>query len=188
MADITSEQATKITKYASDLMGTVVGKGECFDLVDKALTAAGALSAASYGIVTPTANYIWGAASSVGLAQAGDIVQFSNYQYVKTITTKIVKKDGSGSESFVEDGQGRPHHSAIVSSVEGNGVVTILEQNVGKTRKVMTNRLFFTTRAEPEIITTDPAGTTTTVTTVITVTGTTLFYRPQAAPPAAPTP
>ncbi len=179
MADITSAQATQITQFASTRMGQQVGDGECFTLVDQALRGAAARSAASYGTITPEANYVWGRAITLGQAQAGDVIQFNNYRYVKTVTTKIVRRDGSENESTTEEEQSRPHHSAIVASVGGQGAVTVLEQNVEGARRVVRNGLFFTSRSEPPVITIDAAGTSTTVTTVITVSGQNWFYRPE---------
>ena len=96
--------------------GSRVGDGECFTLVDQALRAAGTRSAARCGPITPNANYIWGRAITVGQAQAADVIQFSNYRYVRRVTTKIVRADGSEDESFAEEEQSRPHHTAIVAS------------------------------------------------------------------------
>ena len=82
-------------------------------------------------------------------------------------------------ESFTEDEQSRPHHSAILASVGGQGAVTVLEQNVESVRNVVRNGLFFTSRSLPPAVTIDSAGTSTTVTTVITVSGQSWFYRPE---------
>lgn len=179
MADINSQQATQITQFASTRMGQQVGDGECFTLVDQALRGAGARSAASYGTITPEANYVWGRAITVGQAQAGDVIQFSNYRYVKRVTTKIVRRDGSEEESFTEVEQSRPHHTAIVAIVEGQGAVTVLEQNVEGVRRVSGQGLFFTSLSAPPVISIDAGGTSTTVTTVITVGGQSRFYRPE---------
>lgn len=180
MSDIASQQATQITQFASTRMGQQVGDGECFNLADQALRGAGTRSAASYGTITPEANYVWGRAITVGQAQRGDIIQFSNYRYVKTVTTKIVRRDGSENESFSEEEQSRTHHTAIVAGVGGQGAVTVREQNVEGVRRVSRNGLFFTSRSEPPVITIDGAGTSTTVTTVIEVSGQSWFYRPEA--------
>jgi len=80
-----------------------------------------------------------------------------------------VTEDDSGTttEEHAED---RPHHTAIVESVDGNGAVTVLEQNSPEGSAVRRTQLFFTAR------TTTSGNRTTT----ITVSGTFWFYRPEA--------
>jgi len=141
----------QVLAFASSKFGQTVGGGECFDLADRALRAAGALSAADYGELTPNADYEWGLAVMLSSVQPGDIIQFSNYSY------RIDHADSWEEHS-------RPHHTAIVAAVGQNGAITVYEQNVGTgsgARRVQRNQLYFqNTRS-------------------ITVSGSFRFFRPQ---------
>jgi hypothetical protein len=141
--------------------GERVGDGQCFALADRALRNAGARSAADFGRVTDDADYVWGTPVTLADVRPGDIIQFRDYQYLK----RVDNADGS----FREVGGGRPHHTAIAERVDGNGAITVLEQNF-EGSPVRRSQLFFT------------AGTTTNggQTTTVTVSGTFWFYRPQA--------
>lgn len=158
-----SVDAQTVLNYASDNNGKSVGTGECFDLADKALKKAGAKSAADYGKVTPDADYIWGSAIDIGSVQPGDIVQFRNYGFDMEIDTPT--------ETSTFDGT-RPHHTAIVKSVDSDGRITVWEQNIpdGVKAPVTSNPLYFKSYEKTE------GGTKTTV----TVRGTFKFYRPQS--------
>ena len=153
--------ASQIVAFPRQHYGERVGDGQCFALADRALRGAGARSADHYGTITGDADYVWG--TPVGLAdvRAGDVIQFRNYEWLK----RVDRDDGS----FREDGGGRPHHTAIVESVDANGAVTVLEQNV-KGSPVRRTQMFFS------------SGTFTSghETITITVSGTFWFYRPQA--------
>ena len=144
--------ASRVVSYATRLLGQRVGDGECFTLVDRALRPAGAKSAADFGTVTPTADYVWGTEVSLPDVRSGDIVQFRDYRYDR----EVEHDDGSADMDFQE----RPHHTAIVEHVHGGGALTVLEQNASVGTGVARARLFFST------------GTTT-----ITVQGTVWFYR-----------
>jgi hypothetical protein len=157
--------ADQIVGYARRQSGTRVGDGECFTLTDRALQAAHAKSARDYGTVTPTADYTWGAATTLANLQPGDVVQFRDYSY----TREDVTANSRGTRT-VERTEGRPHHTAIVQSVDGNGAVTVLEQNSPAGSGVRRTQLFFTSRSSK-------SGDTTTT---ITVSGTFWFYRPEA--------
>jgi hypothetical protein len=151
----------QVVRFARDNVGRSVGSGECFDLVDQALRNAGAKSAADFGTVTPNADYVWG--SSVGLANVrpGDIIQFRNYRYDRTIETD------TGTDT---DFQERPHHTAIVDRIDGGGAITVLEQNVPDGSPGQRSQLFFSS------VSANSAGRRTT----IRVQGRFRFYRPQA--------
>ena len=157
--------ADQIVSYARRRLSTRVGNGQCFTLVDGALRGAHAQSAADYGSVTPDADYTWGTPVSLTDLQPGDVIQFRDY----TFHSVVVTDTGSSVVTDELDGD-RPHHTAIVSSVDGNGAVTVLEQNAPDGSAVSRNRLYFT------------SGTTTSGnrTTTITVRGTFWFFRPQA--------
>jgi hypothetical protein len=154
----------QVLGYARRHHGERIGDGQCFALADRALSSAGARSAADYGTVAPDADYTWG--TSIGLAdlQPGDIIQFRDYRYDREVTTE----NANGSTTTDTDFQERPHHTAIVESVQG-GEVVVLEQNAPDGSAVRRSHLFFT------------AGTTTSgrTTTTIQVQGTFWFYRPQ---------
>ena len=157
--------ADQIVSYARRRLSTRVGNGQCFTLVDGALRGAHAQSAADYGTVTPDADYTWGTPVSLTDLQPGDVIQFRDYSFRSVVVTD------TGSATVTDEVEGeRPHHTAIVASVDGNGAVTVLEQNAPEGSAVSRNRLYFT------------SGTTTSghTTTTITVRGTFWFFRPQA--------
>jgi CHAP domain-containing protein len=150
----------QVVSFARNRMGQRVGSGECFDLADQALRNAGAKSAADFGTVAPDADYVWG--SSVGLSDVrpGDIIQFRDYRYDRTIETE------TGVDTNFQE---RPHHTAIVERVDGQGALTVLEQNAPQGTPVQRSQLFFSNS------TTSGGGRTTT----ITVQGRFWFFRPQ---------
>ena len=158
----TPSMADRIVGYAQRLRGSRVGDGECSTLADGALRAAHAKSNSDYGVVTDTADYVWGTATTLANLQPGDIIQFRDYSFREDVT------ESNGATRWHTEG--RPHHTAIVQSVDGNGAVTVLEQNSPRGTGVRRKQLFFTSR------TTTSGGTTT----QITVSGTFWFYHPQA--------
>jgi hypothetical protein len=155
----------QVVAYPRRQLGHRVGDGECFTLTDRALRAAGAKSAADFGRVTPDGDYVWGQSVALSDLKPGDVIQFRGYRYDR----EVVTEDGNRRTTNT-DFQERPHHTAIVERADGNGAVTVLEQNVPHGGAVRRNQLFFT------------SGTTTGggVTTTIRVQGTVWFYRPQA--------
>jgi cell wall-associated NlpC family hydrolase len=157
--------ADQIVAYARQRLGTEVGDGECYTLVDRALRNAGAKSAEHYGTVTPDADYVWGTSVNRSELRPGDVIQFRDYSFDRTVDTN--NPDGSGSTAT--DHQERPHHTAIVERIDGEAVV-VLEQNSPEGAPVTRNRLFFRNS------TTSNGNQTTT----ISVQGTFWFYRPEA--------
>jgi hypothetical protein len=160
-----ASMADRIVGYASRKRGERDGDGECYTLVNRALRAAGARVAADYGSVTPDADYVWGTSVTLTDLQAGDVIQFRDY----TFRREDVTDDDSGTTTDELEGE-RPHHTAIVRSVDGDGAVTVWEQNAPEGSAVRSTQLYFT------------SGTTTSGnrTTTITVSGTFWFYRPEA--------
>jgi hypothetical protein len=156
----------RIVAYAQQKSGTRVGNGECFTLADKALKGAGAKSAADFGTVTRDADYKWGSTVSLTDLQPGDIIQFRGYRYDREVTTH----HSNGSTETYEDFQKRPHHTAIVETVDGNGAVTVLEQNAPEGSPVVRSHLFFKSTTIDE----------NNKSTTIKVQGTFWFFRPQA--------
>jgi len=157
--------AQQIVSFAQGRRGTRVGDGQCFALADRALRGAGARSAADYGRVTPTADYEWGTPVTLGDLHAGDVIQFRDYSYTRTVVTEDSRRT-----TTEEHTEGRPQHTAIVESVGSDGAVTVLEQNSPENSPVRRTTLYFT------------AGTTTSGDRTITtqVSGSFWFYRPQA--------
>jgi hypothetical protein len=161
--------ADQILGYARRRSGQRVGNGECFTLVDEALRGAGAQSASNFGRITPNADYTWGQTVTFAELQPGDVIQFRNYRFDRQVVTKTVTPTQTRTSTST-DFQTRPHHTAIVESVDGDGAVTVIEQNVPHGRPVQRTQLFFADS------TTQSGGTTTT----IQVSGTFWFFRPQA--------
>jgi hypothetical protein len=160
----TATLAEKIVAYPRRNAGQKVGDGECFTLVDNALTNAGAKSASAFCTVAPDADYIWGTSVSLGDVRPGDIVQLRNYRFDREVVTKK-----PGEKVTDTDFQEREHHTAIVERVDGAGAVTVLEQNVEGSPVVRT-QLFF-----KDV----PQATADNKTTTIKVSGSFWFYRPQ---------
>jgi hypothetical protein len=156
----------KVVAFAQQHSGQKVGDGECFALVDQALRGAGAKSAADFGTVVPDADYVWGTATTVADAKPGDIIQFRDYRYDREITVE----QADGASSTRTEFQERPHHTAIVASVDGNGAITVLEQNAPERSATHRTQLFFLDRN-------DKSGGTTTK---INVSGRFTIYRPQS--------
>jgi len=181
----------RVHSFAINRQGQPVGRGECFDLADAALRAAGARSAADYGDVGEDTDYIWGSAVQLVDVQPGDILQFRNYEVTIEVMVTRTKtfRDGSTEESEETRTEvyGRPHHTAVVSSRLGGGRLRVLEQNApprGSTtpqRVVRSNELDTVggsstqsaVRQEPDGVVREET------TTTITVTGTIWAYRPQ---------
>jgi hypothetical protein len=163
--DAAPSMVERILSFARRNRGDRVGDGECFTLADRALRGAAAKSAADYGTVTADGDYVWGSAVNLSDLRPGDIIQFRGYRYDREIVTE------TSSEVITEqDSQERPHHTAIVQSVDGNGAVTVWEQNSPERSPVTTTQLFFTSRT----VTSGSRRIT------IQVRGTFWFYRPEA--------
>jgi len=156
----TGDLGEQVVNFARGKVGHRVGSGECFDLAHQALHSAGAKSAADFGSVAKDADYVWGSSVNASDARPGDIIQFRDYRYDRTIETST-REDS--------DFQERPHHTAIVERVDGGGAITVLEQNAPDGSPGKRTQLFFS-----DVSTTSGGRKTT-----IKVQGTFLFYRPQ---------
>ena len=157
----------KVYEYANKKRGQKVGSGECFDLADFALKSINAKSAEDFGKITGNADYVWGKLINFRTAIPGDIIQFRNYKVTITI-----KEEGyfPYKSRFTID---RPHHTAIVSKVNGRDGILVLEQNIGEgsqRRTVQENTLYF---GSPTPVQKGKEKT------IITVSGIAKFYRPQ---------
>jgi hypothetical protein len=157
--------ADLVLKYARGHHGVRVGSGECFALVDLALRAADAKTARDFRTVSADADYIWGTPVRLADLQPGDVIQFRDYVYERVDVTR-----GSSETTTTELAVDRPHHTAIVESVQNDGAVTVWEQNAPVRSPVKRTQLFFTTTSSSH-------GNRTTK---ITVKGTFWFYRPEA--------
>ena len=192
-SDLSLGQAV-VTWTRGKLDQQVPPNGECYDLADAALGEAKAKSARNYGKITPNAHYVWGKEVALKDVQPGDILQFKNFkvhEYKKTVT--VTKRPGVGTTTATanaESWSGRPHHTAIVESNDGNGQFTILEQNVQlagmsePAKYVMRNTMAWKGYSLPpeKKLTMGSGGASieTTVTTSYKVSGSVIAYRPQA--------
>src|SRR6266850_7983960 len=179
----------KIVTFARGKLGQKVGpRGECFDLADAALGAATAKSAKDFGTITETADYVWGDGIDPKDAAPGDILQFRDHVITVTTTVLTITKtpgftEGSRRETNTQTIT-RPHHTAIVESNDGDGKLTVLEQNFAHVKKVKRNVIpwFCIAAGTTEKLTpTKGGGSSETTTTVAsTVEGTLWVYRPKA--------
>lgn len=103
---------SRVIAYAQSKMGQQVDSGECWDLANEALRAAGAHQPGTNGYGT----YVFGAV--VGSPAPGDIIQFENVRFV-----------------YSNHYQDFPHHTAIVESVNGT-TLGLINQNVDNNRTV----------------------------------------------------
>src|SRR5262245_23406229 len=84
-----SDLRKEVLDYASQRKGKKVGNGSCWDLADKALTRAKALSAPNYGAVTHNSDDRWGQPVSLEGALPGDVLQFKDHKAELNTTKKI---------------------------------------------------------------------------------------------------
>lgn len=125
-----------IVAFTNARVNTQVGGGECFDLATAALAQAGAKVAADFGVITPDADYVWGAAAPLTAVQAGDVLQYRNYEAVQATETTITLPLPGGGEVGFGDVTSvsipRPHHTAIAMGAAIDGQLKIMEQNVDR--------------------------------------------------------
>ncbi len=125
----------RLVNYARSHVGQVVGSGQCSSFVDEALKACGARQLDSFGAYGEDDDYVWGQQTSLYSTAAGDVAQFRNYRMVRRETF-----NSRWSEHWDE----RPHHTALVLSNDGNGRMTIAEQNAPEGSPVQIHQLHFT--------------------------------------------
>src|ERR1041385_8863425 len=82
-----ASMADRIVSYARRNRGERVGDGECYTLVNRALSAADAKTARDHGPVSPDADYIWGTSVALADLQPGDVIQFRDYTYERVDVT-----------------------------------------------------------------------------------------------------
>jgi hypothetical protein len=164
-AQTQGSMADRIVSFARQQRGRSVGDGQCFALADRALSSAGAKSAADYGRITRDADYVWGSEVALSDLRPGDVIQFRNYRLELEIVTEAPDATTTRTEEHT-----RPHHTAVVEEVGANGLVTVLEQNSPEGSPTSRARLYFTSGSFT-------SGRTTTT---VRVRGTLWYYRPQA--------
>ena len=114
----------KVIAYVDKVLGTSVGRGECWDLAQQALD----LNLAD-----------WNRQTSFGLTlnpdtdkiKAGDIIQFR--------TVKITEHLPGGATQW--ETLGAPDHTAVIYKVLGNKHYTLAHQNIGGKRSVMKSNI-----------------------------------------------
>jgi len=106
-----SEIQREVVNFAADNVGKRVGRGECWDLADQALRAAGA---------EPPRGYTFGDRIPLTEIQPGDILQFTSARF-----------DEPGYWTIM----GMPNHTAVVHAV-GDTRAFILQQNFNGQRHV----------------------------------------------------
>ncbi|WP_133192649.1 hypothetical protein [Labrenzia sp. 011] len=127
MSDVTEQQASRLIAFATQRMGKVEGNGQCWTLVDNGFR--------SVGFHKPSATYHWGrVVEQLSSARPGDIFQFSNFR----VAVRTETADGSWSEN--SQTRGAPRHTAILESIDANGLATFLESNVNDNFNVQRNR------------------------------------------------
>jgi hypothetical protein len=106
-----SELQREVVNFAADNIGKRIGRGECWDLADQALRAAGA---------EPPKGYTFGDRIRLDEIQPGDILQFTTARF-----------DEPGYWTIM----GMPNHTAVVHAV-GDTRAFILQQNFDGKRHV----------------------------------------------------
>lgn len=112
----------RILAFVKSVMGTTVGRGECWDLAQEALDTAGADWSRPFTFGTlldPVKDRI----------RPGDIIQFRS--------VKIVEEMRGGGRRW--EVLGAPDHTAIIIAVPGPGEYTLAHQNTGGKRSVITS-------------------------------------------------
>jgi hypothetical protein len=170
----------KVVNWARAQSGKQVGKGECWDLADRALRQAGAQSSADLGPMDDDADYVWGdEISDLKDVQPGDILQFRDFAVTTTVETETRYADGSSEASTTEETFTRPHHTAVVSEVKSGGLLKVLEQNVAPAGKKVQLHNLNTKDVAPASKETQKQKAKVIVTTTIAVSGTIWAYRPK---------
>ena len=120
----------KVHAFCQNKVGQPVGKTKtCWDLPQAALEAAGAKTSYDYQEITGKSDqdYIWGKPINILKIQKGDILQFRNHliKFNYETSGKMIFPDGSSvpyTYTYTRS-QTRPHHSAVVSSNNGKGMM-----------------------------------------------------------------
>lgn len=114
------ELNAEIIEFVDTVLGTSVGRGECWDLAQEALdrNLADWTRPLSFGLpLNPETDEI----------KAGDIIQFHNLKTTERLADKSIKKESFGS----------PDHTAVIYQVLGKKHYTLAHQNTGGKRSVV---------------------------------------------------
>jgi len=108
------EVNSRVVTYVKTVIGSTVGRGECWDLADQALTSANA----QFDKTSPSNIYIFGQQYDPEKEKIlpGDIIQFEN----------VMVSYQDGNRIFTENYK---HHTAIVYRVEENNSLQLAHQN-----------------------------------------------------------
>ena len=131
----------EIVKFCKEKLGKQVGVGECCDLADEALKAAGAKPRTGFPEAPNQGDYVWGDsvyviskmkdASAEERKGAGKPVQPGDVLQVRN--ARFQGKAGNGGFYTMKS----EHHTAVVSEVREKGrVLVVFEQNVNGKRAV----------------------------------------------------
>lgn len=178
----------QIVVWAGVQVGKQVGAGECWDLANSALLQAGAKTSSDLGPTGPDDDYVWGTVVDPKDALPGDVIQYRDWEMTTTTTTEVTFSDDSGWFDAPTSTIGHPHHTSIVATNPGNGVLTVLEQNhLGNKEKVRNSTIRWKdaatkTTTTKKLMKRQDNGkseiATVTVTVQSTVSGTLTIYRP----------
>ena len=114
------ELNSRVIEFVDSVMGTTVGRGECWDLAQQALdrNLADWTRPTTYGLLlNPDTTAI----------KAGDIIQFRNLKITEHLPGGVTKWETLGA----------PDHTAIVYKVLGKKHFTLAHQNIGGRRSVV---------------------------------------------------
>jgi hypothetical protein len=114
------ELNSKIIEYVNKVMGTTVGRGECWDLAQEALD----LNLADWARPTAFGRPLNPESDEI---KAGDIIQFRSVKITEHLPGGITKYETLGA----------PDHTAIVYNVLGKKHYTLAQQNVSGNRSVI---------------------------------------------------
>jgi hypothetical protein len=148
----------KVITFVQSKMGQKVGAGECWDLGEAALKQAGAQTStdlSSSGSVGPDDDYTWGDPIDIKDVQAGDIIQFRDYNVTTQTDTDVVFPDGSNQTNTQTTTAKRGHHTAIANGkIEADGNLKTYEQHVQPAGEVVQNKKLATRGVDPKVTTT----------------------------------
>lgn len=110
----------KIIEFVDKVLGTSVGRGECWDLAQEALDTnlADWIRPTTFGLLlNPELDEI----------KAGDLIQFRTLEITEKFPGKGIRKETLG----------KPDHTAVIYEVLGKKEYTLAHQNVNGQRRVM---------------------------------------------------
>lgn len=114
------ELNSKVIEYVDKVMGTTVGRGECWDLVQNALD----INLADWDRPVAFGQPVNSESNDI---KAGDIIQFRKLRTIEHLSGGVTKRETFGS----------PDHTAVIYKVLGKKHYTLAHQNVSGKRIVM---------------------------------------------------